>query len=134
MKVFLGGTANNSNWRNYIIENIKMDYFDPIVENWDEEAKQQEILERELCDWVLYVISPKMIGVYSIAEAVYDACKRPGKTLFCVLETDEEYEFTSHQISSLKSTEKLIESCGARVFNNLDEIINFLNFVYEKHI
>lgn len=133
MEVFLGGTANNSSWRHYVMSKIEMDYFNPIVENWNEEAKQQEIEKRESCDWLLYVITPKMIGVYSIAEAVYDACNRPHKTLFCVLEKDDYNEFTEHQLSSLESTRKLIDGCGARVFNSLDEVIAFINYVENNH-
>lgn len=31
MKVFLGGTYNGSNWREKLIPNLKIDYFNPIV-------------------------------------------------------------------------------------------------------
>lgn len=128
MKVFLGGTANNSEWRKYIIDRIKIDYFDPIVDDWNEEAQERERLERENCDFVLYVITPKMTGVYSIAEVVEDSIKRPQKTLFCILNEDDENEFTEHQYKSLNQVKEMVIRNGARTFNTLDEIIEFLNY------
>jgi len=133
MEVFLGGTANGSQWRKFIEESIEMKSFNPIVEDWNEEAQQQEIEKRESCDWLLYVITPKMEGVYSIAEVTYDAATRPHKTLFCVLDNDDFNEFTEHQLKSLKATEKLIENCGARVFTDLNEVVSFLNYVQNNH-
>ena len=37
-KVFLGGTCNGSKWRNELIPSLNVDYFDPVVEDWNEEA------------------------------------------------------------------------------------------------
>lgn len=93
-KVFLGGTCNDSTWRDDLIPKLKIDYFNPIVDDWNKEAQQEEIKERKNSDYVLYVITPKMSGVYSIAEVVDDSNKRPEKTLFCVLNIDDENEFT----------------------------------------
>lgn len=128
MKVFLGGTVNNSEWRKYIIDRIKIDYFDPIVDDWNEESQERERLERENCDFVLYVITPKMTGVYSIAEVVEDSIKRPQKTLFCILNEDDENEFTEHQYKSLNQVKEMVIRNSARTFNSLDEIIQFLNY------
>ena len=108
-KVFLGGTCNDSTWRDDLIPKLKIDYFNllpkkplplgrgqftPVVDDWNKEAQQEEIKERKNSDYVLYVITPKMSGVYSIAEVVDDSNKRPEKTLFCVLNIDDENEFT----------------------------------------
>ena len=38
---------------------------------------EEEIKQRAECDFCLYVITPKMTGVYSIAEVVDDSNKRP---------------------------------------------------------
>jgi len=88
IKVFLGGTANKSNWRDYIIPKLKINYFNPIVDDWNEAAYKKELYEREHCDFCIYVITPKMTGVYSIAEVIDDSNKRPNKTLFCILTKD----------------------------------------------
>lgn len=74
------------------------------------------------------------MGVYSIAEATFDACNRPEKTIFCVLFKDKDaendnkdIEFNNHQIKSLEMTKKLIKSTGSKVFDTLDEISDYLN-------
>ena len=67
MKVFLGGTCNNTTWRDELIKKLKIDYFNPVVDDWNEEAYRRELQEREICDFCLYTITPKMTGVYSIA-------------------------------------------------------------------
>lgn len=79
-KVFLGGTCNESAWKDELIPLLEIDFFNPVVDDWDDESqKKKEIIERENSDFVLYVITPKMTGVYSIAEVVEDSIKRPEK-------------------------------------------------------
>lgn len=127
MEVFLGGTTNNTTWRNDLIPKLAIKYFDPVVKDWNEEAQKKEIEKRQTCDFVLYVITPKMTGVYSIAEVVDDSNKRPKKTLFCVLNKDGDDEFTKHQTKSLEMTKKMVKENGAKVFESLAEIAEFLN-------
>ncbi|MBN2535120.1 MAG: hypothetical protein JXB88_19720 [Spirochaetales bacterium] len=135
MKVFLGGTCNDSKWRDELILLLKIDYFNPILENaqdWDEKKQEIEKIEKEKADFCLFVITPQMTGVYSIAEAVDDSNKRPGKTLFCFLEKDGNYCFTSSQIQSLNAVKELIAKNGGKVFGNLSEIAEFLNSRVKK--
>lgn len=127
-KVFLGGTTNNSDWRDTLIKKLKIDYFNPVVSDWNEEAQKKEIKERKNCDYVLYVITPKMEGVYSIAEVIDDSNKRPNKTIFCYLLEDDGKEFSKHQIKSLDMVGKMVEENGGRWFKSLGEISDFLNF------
>ena len=126
-KVFLGGTTNNSNWRDELIKDIKIDYFNPVVSNWNEAAQEKEIEERKTCDYVLYVITPKMEGVYSIAEVVDDSNKRPEKTLFAYIKEDDK-EFSKHQIKSLDMVGKMIKENGGKWFKSLGEVADYLNF------
>ena len=126
-KVFLGGTTNNSNWRDELIKNLKIEYFNPVVKDWNEEAQKREIKEHKECDFVLYVITPKMEGVYSIAEAIDDSNKRPEKTIFCFLKEDEK-EFSKHQLNSLEMTGKMVEENGGKWLKSLEEISTYLNF------
>ena len=107
MKVFLGGTCNDSKWRDQLIPKLQIDYFNPVVADWTKECRKKEIQERKDADIVLYVVTPRMIGVYSIAEVVDDSNKRPGKTLFCVLPEDvdddlQPWKFTNSQLRSLE--------------------------------
>ncbi len=127
IKVFLGGTANKSNWRDYIIPKLKINYFNPIVDDWNEKAYKKELHERANCDFCLYVITPKMTGVYSIAEVIDDSNKRPDKTLFCVLTKDGKDRFTDAQKKSLEAVGKMVEGNGAKWFKSLNKMIEFLN-------
>jgi len=131
-KVFLGGTCNGSTWRGTLIgmldiENI--DYYNPVVKDWTIECMAEEIHQRQTCDFVLYVITPLMTGVYSIAEAVDDSNKRPEKTLFCYLDTIEEGGvcFPRHQIKSLEQVAKMVADNGGVVFPALKDVAEFLN-------
>lgn len=131
-KCFLGGTCNGSKWREYVMPYLKIDYFNPVVEDWTPECQAREIKEREECDYVLYVITPKMTGVYSIAEVVDDSNKRPEKTIFCIVEidrdeNDNEIRFNKAQLKSLQSVKKMVENNKAKAFDNLNDVIVFLN-------
>jgi len=131
-KVFLGGTVNGSKWRDYVMPRLNIDYFDPVVEQWNEEAYKKELYEREQCNYCLYVLTPMMKGVYSIAEVVDDSNKRPTKTLFCFLTKDDDKEFDAVQIKSMQAVTKMVVANGAKHFDNLDDIISFLNTAPRK--
>ena len=132
MKIFLGGTCNESTWRDRLIARLEADYFNPVVPDWTEECMAEEIRQREICDFVLYVITPFMTGVYAIAEVVDDSNKRPEKTLFSYLDADlnesgNSKGFTKGQIRSLKAVRKMVEKNGAKTFRGLNQIALFLN-------
>lgn len=118
MKVFLGGTCNKSNWREELIPLLKIDYFNPVVKDWTPECQKEEIHQRNTCDIVLYCITPKMLGVYSIAEVVDDSNKRPEKTVFVLLKKDEDQEFSKAQYKSLESVQKMLERNGGKTFTD----------------
>lgn len=125
--VFLGGTCNGSTWRDKLIAMLRCSYFNPVVDNWTDECYKEELKQRESCNYCLYVITPNMTGVYSIAEVVDDSNKRPEKTLFCFLESDVNGTFTPAQLRSLKAVENMVVSNGCQSFTNLYDIAFFLN-------
>ena len=122
-KVFLGGTCNNSTWREELISLLKINYFNPVVEHWTPECMEEEIKQRGQCDFVLYVITFEMTGTYSIAEATDDSNKRPEKTVFCVLPEG----FEKSPLKSLTAVSKLIQTNGGTCFSNLEHVANYLN-------
>ena len=133
-KVFLGGTCNDSKWRDRLINLLKpdIDCFNPVVDDWTETDRLKEIEERENSDFVLYVITPLMTGVYSIAEVVDDSNKRPEKTIFCILNKDQStdgqvYVFEASIAKSLKAVSNMVEKNNAKVFDSLEAIAVFLN-------
>jgi hypothetical protein len=127
MKVFLGGTCNNSKWRDVIIPKLKINYFNPVVDDWTEDDYQNELKERKECDFCLYIITPKMKGTYSIAEVIDDSNKRPEKTIFSFVNKDGNNEFDKEQIKSLDKVGVMIENNGGLYMKSLNEVLNFLN-------
>ena len=126
VKVFLGGTCNESTWRADLIKLLNIEYFNPVVDDWTPECMDEEIKQRKECDFCLYVITPKMTGVYSIAEVVDDSNKNPSKTVFCFLKEDGA-KFTDGQIKSLNQVKKMVKENGGNVFDGLEEVATFLN-------
>ena len=129
--IFLGGTCGDSTWRKKLIPTLEIDYFDPVVDDWTPECQEEEIKQRQNCDFVLYVISPYMQGVYSIAEVVDDSNKRPERTVFCVLQSEREglnYScFTKGEMKSLDAVKKMVKENGATVCDSLEDVAKYLN-------
>lgn len=137
MRIFLGGTVN-SDWRYFMINELNklgVDYFNPIVTNWDREAQKNEEVEKEKCDWLLFVITPKMEGFYSIAEVVDASNKSPNKTIFTVLNVDDvgglngykcKYKWEHSQENSIKAIKELVKKNGAHVFDNFIDTLEFI--------
>ncbi len=126
-RVFLGGTCNESTWRDELIPMLEIDYFNPIVDDWTPECQTEEVKQREECDYCLYVITPRMTGVYSIAEVVDDSNKRPEKTLFCIIEKDGELEFSKGQLKSLIQVAKMVYENGGQWLSTLKNVADYLN-------
>jgi len=134
-EVFLGGTCNESKWRDEIIpllEKAKVAYFNPVVEDWNDAARQAEEEAKLRCGIHLYVITPKMTGVYAIAEAVKSATINPKGTIFVVLQDDENILFTDSQFNSLYATVKLLSDLGAWASvlsdaSKFDEVVKFIS-------
>lgn len=114
-KVFLGGTANNSHWREELIKHLKVDYFNPIVEDWDEQAMAEE--ERQKwgpCNIHLYVFTPEQYGFYSFVELMDSLYYRD--TVFAFTEG-----FDKAKIKSLNAIgTKVHEWKGTWLFDSFD--------------
>ena len=132
MKVFLGGTCAESKWRETLIPKLLCNYFNPVVEDWTEECQAIEEEEKVICDYHLYVITPKMQGVFSIAEVVNDSMKLKDKCVFCVTKEDDDREWTKGEKKSLDATSRLIANNGGTVLYSLDEVASFLNERYSE--
>lgn len=131
-KVFLGGTANDSKWRDILIAKLKVPYFNPVVVDWTDEAKEEELYQRENCNWLLYVITPRMIGLYSLAEIIDDSNKNPDRTLVAIINNDigddgKSIKFIPEIYDSLIDISNMAVRNGAMLFTSLDEIAIFLN-------
>ena len=130
MKVFLGGTCNKSLWRDgveRVLTSFNIDFFNPVVKDWTPKYQEEERLQRNICDFVMYTITPRMSGVYSIAEVVDDSNKRPEKTILVILNEDYGVEpFSEGQLKSLKTVGEMVIKNGGAVFYNLLDACSFL--------
>jgi hypothetical protein len=126
-KVFLGGTCNGSQWRNDVMKKLKIPYFNPMKDEWTPGMMEEELEQRAVCDFCLYVLTPKMDGFYSVAEVIDDSNKRPGKTIFSYLPEDDGSKFSTTQLKSLKQVGEMVKQNGARIFETLDEVTSYLN-------
>ena len=128
-KIFLGGTCNNSTWRNKLIpilEKYHIQYFNPIVDDWTEECVKIENEEKDICDCHLYVITPKMTCVYSIAEVIESVHLSNKLTIFCYIKIDDNICFTEGQLRSLDNVGKLVIKHNGIVCNSLTELQTIL--------
>ena len=130
VSVFLGGTCNNSTWRDDLLKMIdtdKVSAFNPVVDDWNEEAQMREDYHKANDDFCLYVLTPEMTGIYSIFEVADDSNKRPEKTMFCVLDERNGLTFDATIKKNFVKIKKDLIKNGATVFNSLEEIAYFLN-------
>ena len=131
-KVFLGGTCNESKCRETIIPHLQMnhiDYFNPVVDDWTPSCMKREIEERKNCDYVLYTITPKMTGIYSIAEAVDDSNKKSKQTIVCLLAQDDGKTFNEFQMKSLLQFMNMCKNNGAFVCYTLDDVVSHIKTI-----
>jgi len=114
MILFLGGTCNDSKWRDELIpklDDLGIEYFNPVVDDWTPDCIEKENAVKARNDCVeLYVITSAMTGVYSIAEAV-DAAWRKKRSIFCI----NPIGFDHGQVRSLLAVSRLIEGIGGTV-------------------
>lgn len=124
----IGGTCNGSNWRDILIPMLKneIQYRNPVVENgtWTYNEKRTKMQE---CDYLLYVITPEQKGFSAIGSAVDYSNKVPEKVLFCILNEWDDKKFEGHQLESINHVEDIIKDNGGKVFENLEQIADFLN-------
>jgi hypothetical protein len=116
-----------------LIPQLRCDYFNPVVDDWTPECQVNELRERESADIVLYVITPLMTGVYSIAELIDDSNKRSAKTIFCYLTSDrlpqtgETISFTSGQVKSLRAVGDMVVRNGGTWVQDFHQLSALLN-------
>lgn len=120
-RVFLGGTYD-STWRNRMmiyLHEARLDYFNPVVDDWNTAAQKNELRERKTCDFCLYTLTPKMTGCYAVAEVTDDSNKRPEKTILVILQNDGVNWFDDKQLRSLDNLARLVKRNGGQVFYDL---------------
>ena len=129
-KIFLGGTCNNSTWRDQIENFVQVEMFNPVVEDWNEECQAIEMDEKEhKCDVHLYVITSQMTGVFSIAEVIDSVHNKSKKTLLHILPEG----FDEGQLKSLQAVVDLVKLRGgiAYIDEELSRTARVLNEAFK---
>lgn len=133
LKVNLGGTCGNSNWRDILIPMLvkEIQYRNPVVEDgtwrYNLKVKEEKCTKMNECDYLLYVITPEQKGFSAIASAIDYSNKVPEKILFCILYEWNNKKFEGHQLESINSVKDIISDNGSRIFDDLEQIAIFLN-------
>jgi len=125
-RIFLGGTCNESIWREELMPLLRLDYFNPVVDDWTEDCVAIENDEKyNKCDILLFVITSKMTGVYSIAEMVESCFLKDKMTVYNIIPDG----FNEGQLRSLKATVGILDRNGALGFigNDIPRLANILN-------
>lgn len=137
LQVFLGGTIK-SNWRDVLIPKLTIPYFNPVVKDWTPEDQKKEELEKKRSSHQLYVITPKQVGFYSIAEfsvaKLTHAKSDLGElvdVIVCFLNEDEGVSFTPEQVKSNEAIVRLFtqNDLGVKFLDSLDNVASYLNGV-----
>ena len=132
MKLFLGGTCNNSKWREELmplLDGVNIQYFNPVVDDWNEEAQENERHQKDQeCSNHLYVITPEMTGVFSIAEIMESTLQNKNKTYVCILHDYGDKSFDEGQWRSLLAVLKMADDYGASTHKTLKGLLEAVDF------
>ena len=139
LQVFLGGTCDGYDWRKEFIPKILMPYFNPVVENWTEECRLREEKEKKESEYLLFVITKDIKGVYSIAEVVdyaHRAIKEKKKIIFCNIYSKDGCKTKEQQQmqKSLDAVGELLKEINSDVVvcNKLEDAALYLNQSYRN--
>ncbi len=129
--VFLGGTIGSS-WRAKLVEKLEVEFFDPIVSDWQPEDRANEEEAKRRATVLLYTITPRQVGYFTIAEmthAVFEVSRDLSKRV-CLLFLDEDdgVTYVEHQRDSVRAIQELLASpARVRQFFSIDEAAAWIN-------
>lgn len=127
--VFLGGTTNDSDWREGLIKQLTVAFYNPVVENWSEACIIEEEQAKVNAKALLYVITPKHLGTYSLVELAVSAClNRDKKVIIVFLKKDDGESFNEDQLKSNDAVKGLLEKhTNAEFFTKLEDAAASIN-------
>lgn len=134
MLIFLGGTVGHNPWRKKLIHDLGTDaaLFDPVVEDWNEEAQEaEERAKREADLFVFYIANPKQEGIsvssYSLVEATMALYDAPESTVVA-FDYNGYGPLHAHSVKALKQAEKVLRARfpEASIFSSYTELCDWL--------
>lgn len=132
--VFMGGTCAGPKWRERLCGQVSQSFrwFNPVVDEWSEEAKEAELAVRAEADVMLYAITPYQEGCYSFLEMTEDAIRSEKPVVIAFLPSFEDKAFSEQQWSSIVSAKRLLERNNATVLLSMEELIDWFNRYNDK--
>jgi hypothetical protein len=134
MRLFLGGTVGNNDWREKFTKSLvdagvpADDIFNPVVKDWNAEAQAAEEKAKADCRYMLFFISdPKQEGInisaYSMVEATMGLYDKPYTTVVVF----DKAPFTGHVLKAINQTEKVLRKRhpNALIFGSMEEATKF---------
>lgn len=134
-KVFLGGTCGNNDWRNGFISRLSergVDsnlLFDPVVDDWNEEAQRREDAAKDSAEFMLFYLGdPRQDdnrnSFYSLCEAMLGLIDSHDRTIIV-------FDTSGMPNHAVKSSEKTLRDLNARfpnaaIFPNLPAVEDFI--------
>lgn len=127
--IFMGGTCTGPKWRERLIAQVGQPFrwFNPVVAEWTQEAKESEIAVRAESDVLLYCITPYQEGCYSYLEMTEDAVRSDKTVVVCFLPSFEDKAFNEAQWSSIMSAQTLLLKHKVHVFLSMEQTIDWFN-------
>ena len=132
--IFLGGTCNNSTWRDQLIAPEGFEFFNPQLPagvEWEKHHQDAEEAAKKNAAIQVYVITPEITGVFSIAEMVAMAFTNRERLVAGIIG-----EFAPFMQKSMDAVARLLQEQGvyvARSMEDLQEELNFLCYIEETN-
>jgi hypothetical protein len=126
-KVFLGGTFDNSTWRDELIPLLTINHVIPDKTDWTQASRLKEETLRNRCDYALYVITPELRGSFMMSDVVECSYQFPKKTVFGLLREANGQRYDDFVWNNLLNMVKLVVENGGVCFHDLADIANYLN-------
>lgn len=124
--VFLGGTCAGPDYRKVLIPKLKVEYFNPVVENWTPADADKENEAKETAFVNLFVLTPAAVGSYSVAELVEVAITSNRPVLFAFVTLNDQ-AWSEHQQKSNVQIARLLAKHKAIQCEDLDHVATIIN-------
>lgn len=131
-KVFLGGSCGDTTWRTDLIPHLEqneIEYFNPVVEKWDDKTFKKEQEEKAYAATLLFVLSPRTANVYSIAEMV-NLIRDERRVIVVFLENDGDKTIEPFSKIAFSNIQKDMEKFKNAIFASFksfnDDAIEFI--------
>lgn len=116
-KIYLGGTRNNSIWRDELIpflERNKIEYFNPVVNSKEK--------EKDICNIHLYVITKEQNRVYDFVEAYESTCHNNKIVIFKIISKD----MPKKKLQDIKKVAELISYRGGIIVSSYHKLYDII--------